>query len=256
MKYPAKGGLQRVNVAIDDVFLAKGKHPPALRAGDPGSVMEWASHFAGETWSAEPACVSPTIAAFLRSWNDWLPDEERQRLRDYIHPVLQTNTGKEDERIRSWLATDWLVRIYAPRWLELSGLPEEAEKLRSLPEINSDEVAQAVKGSLDTAVLPAVSGERATASEVAESAQKVAAGASGGLAADVAARAGMSWSERSPAGVAIRTSASWAAMWAARWAITSAVGVAPAATLRPTVVKLQDEADQLLRSMISVSQSQ
>src|SRR5690606_22525922 len=44
-------------------------------------VMEAVAYVAGESWTDRPRCVSPTIAAFMRSWNDSLPDSEtRSRL--------------------------------------------------------------------------------------------------------------------------------------------------------------------------------
>lgn len=41
-------------------------------------VMEAVAYVAGEKFTDHPKCASPSIAAFMRSWNDRLPDKDRQ----------------------------------------------------------------------------------------------------------------------------------------------------------------------------------
>ena len=43
-------------------------------------AMELASMLAGQHYSDRPSCVCPIICAFLRGYNDALPDDLRQRL--------------------------------------------------------------------------------------------------------------------------------------------------------------------------------
>src|ERR1700689_3092955 len=52
-------------------------------------VMEAVAFVAGEKWSDAPVCACPVISAFLRSWNDSLPnDAERDRLLKPLIPLL------------------------------------------------------------------------------------------------------------------------------------------------------------------------
>src|SRR5438034_8417178 len=110
-------------VNLENVTLAKDAHK-SLSEG--ACVMEVVSVLAGEKFGDHPKCVSPVIGAFLRSWNDGLADEPRQRLKPYATKVVGTNTGPADDEVRAWLATDWLVRVQTPAWLELAGLKDEA----------------------------------------------------------------------------------------------------------------------------------
>ncbi len=98
-------------------------------------AMEAASWIAGEPWSDEPDCVCPTIGAFMRSWNDGLPnDAERDRLlKPFIPKVIGTKGSPALAEARGYLALDWLVRVYTPAWLELKPeLRSHAQALRAL----------------------------------------------------------------------------------------------------------------------------
>src|SRR5258708_4095876 len=119
--------------------MASSKYPPAPRlhverleglvlksgghsAPDKGMcVIEAFAFVRGIPHPDQPPCVSPIIAGFLRSWNDALPDDEtRTRLLVPLIPdLLDTATTAADERTRSWLAFDWLVRVNAPAWMDL-----------------------------------------------------------------------------------------------------------------------------------------
>src|SRR5437773_1176907 len=109
-------------IDLATLTLEKGNHTPDHAY----CIMEAVAYVAGENWSDRPDCVSPVIAAFLRTWNDSVDDTFRQRLKPYIMRVLDTRTSDADEQTRAWLATDWFVRIQTPAWLELAGLHEWA----------------------------------------------------------------------------------------------------------------------------------
>lgn len=101
-------------------------------------VMEAASYVAGEKWSDEPACVCPVIGAFMRLWNDSLPnDAERDRLlKPLITQIVDTRSTAAVEERRSYLALDWLIRVFTPKWLDLvPSLHGHAKQLRALDEI-------------------------------------------------------------------------------------------------------------------------
>jgi hypothetical protein len=133
---------------LDAIHLEVGDH----HSRDEGvCVMELAAWLAGRPHSDKPPCVSQTIGAFLRRWNDTLPDEPRQLLKPYALEVLNTATTKADEQERAWLATDWLVRTFTPVWLDKAGLTEHAQALRDLEALTSTELATKAKPIINAA---------------------------------------------------------------------------------------------------------
>jgi len=114
-------------------------------------VVELAAYIACEEWSDHPKYVSPSIAAFLRSWNDSLDDETRQILKPYAVKCIATTGTDEHEEIRAWMATDWLVREYAPAWLRLAGLAKQAEALESLAALTGKREAKSVQPIIEAA---------------------------------------------------------------------------------------------------------
>lgn len=113
-------------------------------------AMEWVSHLAGEPHSDSPTCVSPVLRALCISLNDGLPDGPRQRLRPYLARTIGTAGDGLDEE-RAWLAMDWLIRTYAPRWLALVSLDEAAAWLADGPEITGARTLREAFGPLDRA---------------------------------------------------------------------------------------------------------
>jgi hypothetical protein len=109
-------------------------------------AMEWVSYLAGEPHSDAPGCVSPVLRALCISLNDGLPDGPRQRLRPYLTRTIGTAGDGLDEA-RAWLAMDWLLRTYVPRWLTLVSLDATAARLADGPEITGTR-------SLHTALAP------------------------------------------------------------------------------------------------------
>lgn len=93
--------------------------------------MEWVSHLAGEPHSNKPDCVSPVLRAFCTALNDAMEDEPRQHLMPYIERTIGTAGDGLDET-RSWMALDWLIRVYAPTWLDAARLPHSANRLTTL----------------------------------------------------------------------------------------------------------------------------
>src|SRR5579875_963686 len=110
---------------IEDYVLSFGTHSTP----DEGMcAMEWVSYVAGEPHSDSPQCVSPVLRALCISLNDEQPDAARQKLRPYLARTIGTAGDGLDEE-RAWMAMDWLIRIYAPRWLELAALDAPAAAL-------------------------------------------------------------------------------------------------------------------------------
>jgi len=219
---------------LEKVTLAKGGHSSPKQGM---CIMEAVSLIAGEKWSDHPECVSPAIGAFLRSWNDGLEDEPRQRLKPYALKVLGTNTGPADEETRGFLALDWLIRVNTPAWLELAGLKDEAAELRNLPALTSTEIVVGVQATLEKA--------RASA--------RTRAAAAWAAARDAAWDA--AWAAARDAAWDAARAAAWDAAWdAARDAAWAAAYNAARSVLRPTEQQLTESAFELLDRMIAIGQ--
>ena len=206
-----------------------------LKSGDHRSVedgmcvMEAAAYIAGEPHSDQPDCVCPVIAAFCRTWNDSITDDEtRTRLLGPIVPLtIGTRSTPDMELIRSRMSLDWLVRTFSPTWLRNAGLTADAVALAALPELTTTAPA----------ALPMIY-------KVGAAAQAAALTAALGAArrAALAAAGDKAWD-------AVWDAAGNAAWWAGAWA---AAGAAAGAALADTVVELQASAQDLLRRMCEV----
>ena len=237
---------------LDAVTLAAGGHLPD---SDAMCVMEAVAMLAGESWSDHPQCASPVLGAFLRSWNDALPDDERQQLKQYIARLVGSKGTDAQEAERSWLATDWMVRVQAPAWLRLAGLTEQADVLAGMQPVNRE---------TSPSILPALKAVRSDAAAARDAARAAAGAAAGAAARDAAwAAAGVAAGDAAgdAAGAAARD-ATWAAArdatWAATWAAAGAAAwdAARAAAwdaLAPTKAELQQSAHQLVDRMLAVT---
>ena len=221
---------------LEHFQLARSSH----RSMDEGAcLLELSAHLAGEPFSDQPACVSPVIAAFGRSWNDELDDDTRQMLKPYAFKIIDTATGERDDETRAWMATDWLARECAPAFLRSAGLTKHAEALEALAPLVNATTARKAQPTLNAA--------RAAAGD--------AAGDAAWAAARDPARAAAGDAARAAAGAA-----AWAAAWdaaraAARAAAGSAAGLYQAAAwaaLTPTVKELQASALLLIDRMCEV----
>jgi hypothetical protein len=254
---------------LDTIALAQGAHAP-----DSGQMcaMEAAAYIAGEPWSDSPQCVSPVIAAFLRSWNDALPDETRTALlRPLLPLVIGTRTTDADEETRAWMATDWLVRVHTPAWLRLAGLTDHAQALESFARIADATVAGNAQRTIDAARAAARASALTTAWDSAWDAARDAALATARDAAWasslatawdaawVAARDAAwdaAWDTARDAAWASSLATAWDAAWvAARDAAWDTVGAAARAAIAPTVAMLQVSACDLVREMCAVGRA-
>ena len=137
-----------MTIDIESVVLAIGAHK---NAEEGMCVMELASYIAREPWNDHPECVSPVIAAFMRSWNDSLDDETRQKLKPYAARVIGTAGDPAKDEQRAWMAVDWLARTELPAWLEMAGLTEHAAAVRAIIAIADPASASAAQPTLNAA---------------------------------------------------------------------------------------------------------
>ena len=132
----------RRKFAVNDERLAEimarhigsGKHDSI---SDGLCIMEAVAYVSGNTWTDHPSCACPVISAFLRIWNDGLPnDEERDRLlKSLIPKLVGTRSTVATEKRRAVMVADWYIRVQTPAWLRLAGLTKQADDLASFPEI-------------------------------------------------------------------------------------------------------------------------
>jgi hypothetical protein len=234
---------------LDSVILKSGSH----EKGNAMCVMEAVAYIAGEPWSDHPYCACPVIAAFLRSWNDWLPsDADRGRLlKPLVRKLVDTRSTPNVKERRAYLALDWLIRVHTPKWLDLRPeLAPHAKALRDLEEI-ADLAAATAAGKITAAAWDAAAAAARDAAADAAGAAAWAAAWAAGAARDAAAAA--AW-PAAPAW-AVARAAAWAA-GAARDAARAAARDAAADFLKPTTEWLQISALDLVERMIRVDQGQ
>src|SRR6266571_4965894 len=150
-------------------------------------AMEAAAWLAGRKHSDSPICVSQSIAALIRNWNDSLKtDEDRNRLlRPLLPAILETASDAAIESRRGWMAIDWLTRTMVPSFMDLSPkLTKHAASLRALPEISKESWV-----ATKTTITAAWAAARAAARAAAGDAAWAAAGDAARAAAWAAARA-------------------------------------------------------------------
>ncbi len=135
-------------INLDTVLLEGGAHEENDKIF---CITELAAYIAGEPWTSHPACVSHFLAAFLRSWNDTLDSENRQRLKGYVYRIVGT-AGDGRDTARAWMCVDWLARTQLPAWLKLAGLVNHAAAVEELwPILSVDSALRA--GSVLTAAM-------------------------------------------------------------------------------------------------------
>ena len=176
---------------LDTLVLDGGSHSPG---SDRMCVMEAVALLAGEGWTDHPACASPVIGAFLRSWNDSLPDDERQHLKQYIPRLVGSKGTDEQETDRAWLATDWLIRVQAPAWLRLAGMADQADLLAAMQPVNPETCPS---------IMPALKAVRSDAAAARDAAGAAAWDAAGAAAWDAA------WDAAGAAARAAARDAAW-----------------------------------------------
>ena len=217
------------HIDLSTVRLASGSHSEAAAKKGEACLLEWSAIFAGVPYSDHPECTSPVLGAFGRALNDGLDDERRQKLVPFIPRLVGTAGDAEADRVRAWLATDWLVRTFTPTWLRKAGLTERADELVALPELTS--------AALAIAAMPIIEQTRKDASAAWDAARDAAWDAAWDAARDAAwdaawdaARAAAraaAWDAARDAAWDAAGAAARAAAWAAAWdAAGAAAGAA------------------------------
>jgi hypothetical protein len=237
-----------------DYTLAYGTHATAEEGR---CAMEWVSHLAGEPHSDQPRCVSPVLRALCIALNDGLPDEDRQRLR----PFLTRTIGTADDGLdpaRAWMALDWLIRDYSPRWLRLAGLDESAEAVSGLGTVVDEPGLHAALPVLTRARTAARNARGSGPWSPVRTAARDTAWSCAGAAAWAAARLAIGDMAGDSARAAARAAAADAAAAATQNLLSSrptaggraAVKEATRTVLEPIVDELRSSAFELLGRML------
>src|SRR5579883_267868 len=133
-----------MNISIGNIRLSGGSHSTREQGT---CFMEAVAWIANETHSDHPECVCPVFGAFIRRFQDDIPDKERQKLKPYLVMAIGTAEDGFGER-RAWMCLDWYVRTVLPIYLECFGHVKEATNLRLVGEICSAETWSAAKPSI------------------------------------------------------------------------------------------------------------
>jgi hypothetical protein len=121
---------------LDALMLKDGAH--GCEFGGEACILEYANvlaacrpelreKFGAVDFTDDHPSVSRVIRSFCISFNDGIKDDQRRTdlLKPYAVKILGTKTNDADEETRAWMATDWLVRVQTPAWLDLAGLSSE-----------------------------------------------------------------------------------------------------------------------------------
>ena len=178
------------HVDLNAITLGSGSHFGATDG--PLCVMEWVSVFADERKIGDqtdsPKCTSRVLTNFAIAFNDSLDNETRQRLIPFIPRLVGTAGNTKLDNLRAWMATDWLVRTYAPAFLRLTpSLVEHADTLAALPPITNAASATKAQAKISAAYSAARSAARSAADSAARSAAYSAAHSAADSAAHSAA---------------------------------------------------------------------
>ena len=240
---------------VEQTHLGYGSHAN-FEAG--ACAMELVSYIAGEPWSDHPPCVCPVLSAFVRRWNDDLPNDERDKiLKPFLPRLIDTRGSNALAERRALMAADWLLRVHTPAWLQLAGLRAQADTLASLPEITSvTQLDESLCGPLEAIRKDAAAARAAAAWATAARAAAARAAAAGATAAGAAAAgAAAAWAAAAWAAAARAAAAGAAAAWATEaWAAAAGAAAAEVA-LKQTRLRLQGSACDLLSRMIDAKEA-
>lgn len=108
------------------MWLTRGTNRPNLRVC---SVLEAVSLREGKRWSDRPRSVSPVLADVVRFWAAGLDDHERQRLIEYVEPLIGTAGSADAEAERREICIRWHEQWLVPQMLvRLSITPKGSHK--------------------------------------------------------------------------------------------------------------------------------
>ena len=189
---------EKINIADLTLVSGIGDYSVHTACIVSAAVAKWRMEHGEELGEAGEAtvsieCIDSPIRQFAISINDgiwWRSDKERtETLLPFIDQILNTKGSTALTERRAYKCADYAVRVFLPMALDLKN-PEQAEYLRSLPEIVDVRTAIVGKNAADAAGAAASTGlYAARAAGAAASTGLYAARVAGANAADQAAYA-------------------------------------------------------------------
>lgn len=118
-------------VTHQTVRLSAGRHDGPE---DGMCVVELASLLAGAPFSDRPEGVSPSVAAFLRGYNDNLDDRRRRDLYELASALVDSAATERVEAQRVERLRAWALPLYRRRlaWWPQFGYPDELVQMEAL----------------------------------------------------------------------------------------------------------------------------
>ncbi len=155
--------------------LKKGNHHSAEQGV---CAMEAVAWLEGLPHSDKPECTCPVIAAYVRSINDSMPHDKRQRLVPYL-PKLVGTVSKQHKQERAEFLAWQAIRVFAPIALRARGFEGKAKQLENFSGdlVNAAAVAVADADAAADAAAAAYAADAAAAAVVAAAAAAAAADA-------------------------------------------------------------------------------
>jgi hypothetical protein len=236
--------------ALDGIRLKTGKHKNRVNGM---CAMEAAAWLAGEKHSDHPACVDPVIAAFVRTWQDRLDDDQRELLVKPLIPLLVgTRSTPAVQHARAIACADWAIRHVLPTWLRLApSLVEHADALAALPELTTVDALNATRSRLLADARAADRSAGAAARSAGAAARSAARSAARAADAAADAAAGAAWAAADAAADAARAAARFAAE-----AAGDAARSAWAASAAGAADQLHTDAVTFIHQLINIGEQQ
>ena len=182
--------------------LDRGDHD---KAEDGVCAMEAVAWLEGLPHSDQPECTCPVIAAYVRTINDNMPNDQRQRLVPYLPKLVGTVSKQHEQKRAEYLAWQ-AIRVFAPISLRAEGQTEKANQLENFE--------GSLAAAASSAFAASAAANRAAASASAASAAASASAASAAANADAAsASAAANADAASAAAYAARDAADFTAVW-------------------------------------------
>ena len=206
------------------------------------------------------------LEAFGQEWDNRLrSDDERSKLRPYIHRLGAISSSRAVEEQRSELATWWLVNVHTPAWLTAAGLTTHAEALTAMSAADHPRGWQRNHShpTLDAAASAADSAAEAALNALGEptnivdDAVQAALAAAGGRAARLASRrvggraVDVTWDAATAAATTVAAKVCWTGVVDDDWAALQQEAIRDA--LEPTIETLQLSGLDLFNAMINTT---
>ncbi len=133
------------------IELEKGSHQPDHTF----CVMEAVAFIAGEKWTDHPQCACPVISTFLRRINDRFPNKQRQDLKQFIIPLINSKKNLQIEIKRAKHLSDWCQQFKTAAYAAAYAAADAAAYAAAYAA--ADSVSAAAADAVSAAAVSAVS---------------------------------------------------------------------------------------------------